>query len=369
MLVVIRTDASALIGTGHVVRCLTLADALRRADCAVLFVCRYLPDHLQQQIEACGHTVQLLASPNALPQSSGSDDYNAWLGVDQLNDARDTRAAVHSVTNHVDLLIVDHYSLDARWEERLESYVNSIMVIDDLANRRHKCDILLDQNLNAQELSKYSQLVPPGCKLLCGPKYALLREEFIIARSNLRERSGDLKRVFVFYGGVDPTGETVKSIKALLSLDRSRLRVTVVAGRSNPRLSEIVSLCQTNDRIEHIEHTERMAELMAQADLALGAGGTTTWERCFLGLPTIAVEVAENQRLVLQAPAEIGLVWNLGWHADVTADDIRNKLKWVLSHSDAVAQMSRAALKQFENAGGGVKEVVKQILRVENVYA
>jgi UDP-2,4-diacetamido-2,4,6-trideoxy-beta-L-altropyranose hydrolase len=180
--ILIRTDASVQIGTGHVMRCLTLADELRGRGAEVIFVCREFDGNLCGYIEEKGYIVHRLPVSDATEQGDQNIEiglkHTAWLGADCQTDVEQVEEIIKDLESPPDWLVVDHYALDERWEECLRSYCKKIMVIDDLADRPHNCDLLLDQNFYENLESRYDGLVPPQCKKFLGPKYALLRPEF-----------------------------------------------------------------------------------------------------------------------------------------------------------------------------------------------
>lgn len=316
--VVIRVDSSEQIGSGHLMRCLTLAEQMRKKNAEVHFISRELIGSLHRLVTEHGFSLHLLPRHEERLNLTG---YAAWLTVSQTMDAEET-VSILSQIPPVDRLVVDSYALDIVWEQQMRPLVREIFVIDDLANRQHDCDILLDQNFYREMQHRYDGLVPPKCKLLLGPSHALLREEFYAARAHLRERDGVLRRILVFYGGCDATCETEKAIHALLQLHLPSVDVDVVVGESNPRRTYIENLCVLHDFLHYHCQVSNMAQLMANADLCLGAGGTTTWERCFLGLPTIVTAIAENQIEICRDCAEVGLIYYLGRWNEVTEEDI-----------------------------------------------
>lgn len=349
-----RADASTQIGTGHVMRCLTLAGDLRRFGMEVSFISRVLPGDLCDYVESKGFTVHGLKE-----ETDFAGDYWEWLGENWLKDAKKIQEILlNEVTNRSDItninrecswlnktftntadttnicsrivaevfsdtgssvktglflnLVVDSYALDCKWEKYLRPYVNKIMVLDDLANRTHDCDILLDQNFYKNMEHRYDELVPFTCQMLLGPKYALLRPEFHQAKKNLRKRDGKVRRILVFFGGSDPTNETKKALEAIKLLNRPDISVDVVVGASNPHKEEIKKMCSQMPNTTYYCQVENMAEMMAAADLAIGAGGATTLERLYLELPTIAIAVAENQVETLEALQEDKYIYYLG---------------------------------------------------------
>lgn len=314
----IRVDSSEQIGSGHLMRCLTLAERLRKDGGEVHFISRDLAGSLNRLVKEHGFPLHLLPQHEENPNLTG---YAAWLTVPQVVDAEET-GEILSRMQPVSRLIVDSYALDVVWEQKLRPLVREIFVIDDLANRRHDCDVLLDQNYYREMRHRYDGLVPPACKLLLGPSHALLREEFYAAREKIGVRDGVLRRILVFYGGSDVTRETEKAIRALVELQLPSVAVDVVVGGSNPCRASIEELCAAHDFLYYHCQVSNMAELMAHADLCLGAGGTTTWERCFLGLPAIVTAVAENQIQICEDCAEVGYIRYLGRWDEVTVGDI-----------------------------------------------
>jgi UDP-2,4-diacetamido-2,4,6-trideoxy-beta-L-altropyranose hydrolase len=309
MRVAIRTDASVIIGTGHVMRCLTLADELHESGAEVVFFCRELPGHLCDWIKGKGYSVNLMTA---------TDTPSLIQRIDPKQDAQEVLAILEGDPSLIwDCMIVDHYDLGASWENEIHRAVSQLVVIDDLADRLHNCEILLDQNYYADMDKRYVDLVPEACRLLLGPSNALLRKEFTIARPRLRVRQGEIKRILIFYGGSDPTGETMKALSAINELGPSDITCDVVVGRANPMRETIRLQCDMMPNVHYYCQVDYMSDLMARADLAMGAGGSTAWERCSLGLPSITTIVAANQEVVTNALAEIGVTWSIGWHQQV----------------------------------------------------
>ena len=313
MHVAFRADASLQIGTGHVLRCLTLADALRERGASCTFVCRPHQGHLLALIEQRGH--QALALPElqegAQPNHNGTA-HGHWLGTDWTTDAQHTQQALRTRTGGqpVDWLVADHYALDARWEEALRPQAHRIMAIDDLADRPHACDLLLDQNLGRSE-ADYDGLLKGETTTLIGPHYALLRPEFAALRAQSlarRQANPQLRRLLITMGGVDKDNATGQVLAALQSCNLpADLRVTVVMGPHAPWLAQVqAQAAQMPWHTEVLVGVNNMAQLMAQSDLAIGAAGSTSWERCCLGLPTIQVVLAQNQEAIALALGRFG---------------------------------------------------------------
>ncbi|WP_036199047.1 UDP-2,4-diacetamido-2,4,6-trideoxy-beta-L-altropyranose hydrolase [Ureibacillus sinduriensis] len=289
---IIRTDASTNIGSGHVMRCLTIAKNLQKQNINVKFWMKELPGHLINFVE--------------------------HEGFETINSAE-----------KADLYLIDHYNIDEEWEKAHRLFTNKIVVIDDLANRPHDCDLILDQNSLPNFESRYDGLVPQHCIRLLGPKYLIMRDEFIEARLNLKERNNQAERILVFMGGSDPTEETIKILKALSKSKSSFEHIDIVVGNGNIHKEEIKHICLKQGYEYHCQ-INYMARLMQRADFSIGAGGSTTWERCYVGLPSSSTIVAENQAFTTIHADDLGAVVNLGWHEKVTVEmyvDLLLKLK------------------------------------------
>lgn len=353
MNIVFRVDASLAMGSGHVMRCLTLARALRERGHHCTFISREHPGNLNPSIKLQGFDLHSLPAE----QCQDADLYHShWLGSSQEHDASQCRQIVLGA--YLDWIVVDHYSLDYRWEQAVAPPDCRVLVIDDLADRFHQCDVLLDQNLG-REVNHYQNLVPENCVLLTGPKNALLRPEFAALRTRSFERraSGRVHEVLITLGGVDIENYTGTILEALRDCNLpEELRFTVVMGATSPHLDTVqviarnspwpvTVLCGIND----------MAERMVFADLAIGAGGGTSWERCCLGLPTLLVVLAENQSFASNALRESGAV-----------DIIDSSMSLVPQLRSAFARLqSPEILKSMTTAaanvcdGGGVSNLVK----------
>ena len=311
MKVAFRADASVLIGTGHVMRCLTLADELARQGHECRFVCREHEGHLGDLITSKGYALSQLPAPsdNEQVMQDSTDNYALWLGVSWQEDARQTLNALTQWKP--DWLVVDHYALDAEWERALANVVSNIMVIDDLANRPHECALLLDQNLGRVS-SDYDGLIPEDCQRLIGPGYALLRPEFAKLReqSLKRRQRPELRRILISLGGVDRTNVTGQVLDALAETGLpASTELDIIMGAAAPYLDEIRQQAAGLAFKATVNvNVADMAERMYLADLSIGAAGSTSWERCCLGLPAILMVLAENQKSAAEALKRSGAV-------------------------------------------------------------
>ncbi len=348
-----RVDASSLIGTGHVMRCLTLADELKRRGASSCFVGRHMPQYLREMLESRGHEIKQFAAVSA-PSVAGELAHADWLGTSQEFDAREMLQALAGQS--WDWLVVDHYALDASWETMLRPRVGHILAIDDLADRQHDCDVLLDQNFYRDMNTRYVGKVPEHCRLLLGPDYAIVREEFRTLREQVAPRMGPVRRILVFFGGVDADNYTGLAIQALLEIGMPNVQVDVVIGAQHPCRESIEAECRRHDGFVCHVQTDRMAELMAAADLSIGAGGSAIWERCCLGLPTITVCTAHNQRDQISDAASDGLVY---------APDIGDNMIYTIRHH-VISLLENAGVRRLISRRGMQAADGRGVLRVIN---
>jgi len=350
--VAIRVDASLEIGSGHVMRCLTLAEALRKRGKHLVFICREHPGNLLDLVRERGfEVIPLPAGKNEFGRDEGGEEntppHSAWLGCDWQTDADQTRAVL--AQRDPDWLIVDHYALDSRWETALRANYRKLMVIDDLADRRHECDLILDQNL--QIPGRYAGLLAKNCRTLLGPRYALLRQQFANARRTNRARNGTVSQLLVFFGGVDSSGETQKALTAIGMLDRPDLMVDVVIGPTNPNRLGIEATCRSYSNMTPYFQVEDMAARMAEADLFVGSGGSSSWERCCLGLPSLVLSTADNQIAQCEALARFGAQVYLGVARSVTSERLLQVIGGVLHLPELLNHLSERSQQLVDAMG------------------
>lgn len=304
MRVAIRVDSGTAIGAGHLMRCLTLADELRDRGARIEFIARDHPGHLADIARARGYQVRLLPA-GIMPTSEPS----SWLGTTPLDDATASLNAAADL-QPLDWIIVDHYAVDADWHRAVRPAARHVLAIDDLADRPLDADIVVDHNFGA-ETKAYETVTPSGATLLLGTKFALIDAAFAKVREETLRRSTVEHhdcRVVLSLGGSDANDATSWVIRTLHFELSAVAEVDVVIGQSHPRPDSVASAARSLPRSRVHVQTSRMAELLSKADLAIGAGGVATLERALLGVPTVAIEIAENQRSALSNLAAIGAV-------------------------------------------------------------
>jgi UDP-2,4-diacetamido-2,4,6-trideoxy-beta-L-altropyranose hydrolase len=366
--VAFRTDASLQIGTGHVMRCLTLADALAARGATCHFLCRTHQGNMIDYIRSRGYathplnTVSGEFAENSLCVSGGGEsrtDHSNWLGVPLDRDV-EACSQVLAVLRP-EWLIVDHYALDYRWERSLAPYCRHLMSIDDLADRPHICDLLLDQTLG-RNAADYRRLVPSACTLLCGSQYALLRPEFAALRSySIQRRSQPaLREILINMGGIDiqnVTGQVLQVLRTCF-LPPS-CRITVVMGPMAPWIDNVRILAKSvPNTTQVLVDVNDMAKLMADSDLAIGAAGASSWERCCLGLPAILIPLANNQVGVAKSLESSGAVM----HIDLTQVTSTKFSDLFIAFSDDLSLLQKMSVRAANVLdGSGVLAVMREM--------
>lgn len=361
---VFRVDASIDMGSGHVMRSLTLADELRKHGAAITFITRAHPGNMADAIKKKGYELCLLPAPSFdYKQRKDDVSHASWLGVTWEQDIEETRFAMGD--SKPEWLIVDHYGLDARWHRELRKQVGQILAIDDLADRPLDCDMLLDQTYGRQE-DDYLQWVPSNCQMLLGSRYALLRPEFSVLRSAAIEKRkvfNGINRILVSMGGTDPENVTATVLKGLSGIDwQQNPVIDVVMGGNAPHLDEVIELPKKSTlKIMVSTDVADMAERMLAADLAIGAGGTTSWERCCLGLPTLMISLAENQTLIAYKVEKAGASIYIGSMDVFTAKSVKSSLKMLNENSGLMRDMASTGFQLAD--GAGVKRLADRMVQ------
>lgn len=366
MKIVFRVDASIQMGTGHVMRCLTLANALKNQGAECHFICREHPGNMIGLITQQGHHVYSLpyiGTSQQLKQKNHVVDLShaSWLGVTQDEDANLCVSIIKSL--QPDWLILDHYALDIRWEQKLRPFCQRIMVIDDLADRQHDCDILIDQNYLPFYEQRYDRLVPATTKKLLGPSFILLRDEFLKLREEKPQRTSTTEAHFLInFGGVGNYSLLSKVIEAINIFQKQSFYI--VTGKLE--VHQFLKLKKTisYSKVKIVETAANMANLMSQSQYAIGACGSTVWERFCLGLNSGLVEMAENQIPLLSYLTKMNLIDNLGEFNSLTTDNILNLLE-TFDLTDAKYSHRKSEIMNLID-GKGTQRVVDMVLEVAN---
>lgn len=317
--IIFRVDSSLKIATGHVMRCLTLANALKNSQVEIIFICRDLEGNIIDRIKQSNFIVKILPKPNKPITLALENPYLEWLEVNLSEDVKQTKEIISKLETKP-TLIIDHYAINEIWENEIRELVNKIIVIDDLANRKHNCNILVDQNLYHNYQTRYDNLVPKNCQKFLGPEYAILREQFFKIKPRKRT---EVKNILVCFGGIDPDNITLKAVKAIIEAKKT-LKINfnvIVIGAKNNYQEEVRQICRES-KFEYKNYVNDMAKVMHWADLTIGAGGSMSWERCYMNLPSIVISVAENQIGICQTLDDKGVIKYLGDNSNVDQENV-----------------------------------------------
>ncbi len=333
MRIAIRADASLAIGSGHVTRTLTLALALRERGHQVRFLSRVRSGNLTDRVAAAGFDL------TPLPVTTGQE--STWLGASYGDEVEQVGAELRR--QPCEVLVVDHYALGMAWERTMRPLVNGIVAIDDLADREHDCELLLDQNLGRKP-ADYAGLVPPGATMLLGPRFALLREQFRMPHQRPRPRSGSIARLLISMGGFD-NGDATSLV--LAELDHPRIAdaidIEVVLPPEAPHSERVSARVASMKKARYLGRVDDMAASMERADLAIGAAGTTAWERAAVGLPALIVILAANQAPGARACETEGIARILGELGRMEPGTITRSVLRLLDDPGSVARMAERA--------------------------
>ncbi len=336
---IVRADANNEIGWGHLMRCLALARAWQDAGGQVTFITDCQSDGLRQRLREEGFGTHLLAHP--YPHNS---DWDRTKGI---------------LINHkTTWVVLDGYHFDEAYQQRIRDCGHRLLVIDDMAHLKHYfADIVLNQNLHAEQLHYSGEAYTHW---LLGTRYVLLRREFLAWKNWKREITKVAQHVLVTMGGGDPKNSTLGVIQVLQDIDVPGLEAVVVVGASNPHLKLLKAATkQSRIPINLIEDARNMPELMAWADIAISAGGSTAWELAFMGLPAIFLPLTDNQRPITRSLASAGAALDLGYYSEATPVDIRKALVLFLSEKKVRVKMTQRGRQLVD--GEGISRVMMSI--------
>jgi len=344
---VIRADATKEMGTGHIMRCIALAQAWQDMGGTVVFVSDCRSEFIKQRIiEECFELVKI-----EQPYPHPGDIETLLNCVSNVNEKKDILSQTW--------VILDGYHFDAAYQKSIQEAGYRLMVIDDYVHLDHYyADIILNQNISAID---YTYHFDNNAIKLLGADYAMLRREFIQYKNQIHGTSKDIKKILVTLGGADPDNITVKVIRALKRLNDSALNAKVIVGPANPNLDELnKEVADVFFKCEIVYAVSDMPGLMAWADLAISAAGSTCWELCYMGVPSLVVVAAENQRKIAFELDKCGAAISLGWHETLTDEKIYLKIKEVISYSDVLKETAKKCRSIIN--GNGVHKIISKLL-------
>ena len=330
-LLIVRADANAQIGAGHIMRCFALAQGWQAQGGQVIFITNCKSESLQQRLMKEGFGF------NPVEENS--------------KDCPDHKASLAVLEKYLNAWVaLDGYHFDETYQLRIKEMGHRLLVFDDTAHLQHyHSDVILNQNINAEYLHYSRELFT---RLLLGLRYVVLRSEFLGWKGRERMFASSTRRVLVTLGGGDPDNQTLKVIRALRRIGLKDLQVKVVVGAANPHSAVLESASRScSFPIQLVRDARNMAELMAWADLAVSAGGSTCWEMAFMGLPCVILVLAENQQGIAKGIGEAGSGVNLGWFEGVTEGDILDTLSNLLSDPSRLRALSNMAKGLIDGKG------------------
>ena len=347
-IIFIRVDSSTKIGYGHLIRCISLADTLKKSF-EIKFICTNLNGNLISQIN------------NFLFKVFRFNVKSQTIKI--KNDAEKTISIIKKHGNKKSMLILDSYILSKEWENHVKPYVEKLIVIDDEPNRSHNCDLLIDQNLHNRHKGSYTGLIPAQSKKLLGPKFAMIRKEFKTLRNSVKIRTYPIENILVSFGGTDTDNQSTKILNLFHEID-SNFHIDVVVGKGNTHRKNIKNLCSKNKNFSYYEQIDYIGKLMLKADLAIGSSGSTAWERCCLGLPSIISISANNQKNIAIELSEKKCLINLGSVKKLKALDYKLSIDKISKQQ--LENMSKNSFRLVD--GDGTKRILKQILSMSMRY-
>lgn len=360
--VAIRADGAPWLGLGHLARCVALAEEIQRAKGQVVIYTRPWRAEVVAWVKAQGVSVVTLpALSDPRPKERACD----WLGVSERDDVAAMVSAVKATQGPVDWVVADHYGLGATWDMGWQSREVRVLALDDLASRRREVDLLVDVN-RSPEPNVYAGLVPDSAQVLLGPRYALLRQAVVKARQHPKDVTAD-RRLVVMMGGADADNVTQAVLKAWEALKRDEAwLVDVLVGAANPHTDQLEATWKAHPRIRlwtpQEQTPDALAQVMRRGWLCVGAAGGSSWERAALGLPTLMVTTADNQRPVAHLCQTAGVArWLNPVGEDLTASLFEQALRWAWDSPESLSAMAGAGTQLVD--GMGVCRVVAAMMR------
>jgi len=294
-----RVDASNIIGTGHIYRCINLASIYKKQypKINIYFISKNHPFNLNEKIREKFTCFEI----NLNNSNNINLNIDTWLGESQLIDSKKTISVIEQNNLKIDWLIIDHYAINYIWENELKKYVKNICVIDDFTNRKHNCNILINQQINNNEIIKYKNIVNNDCKVLTGNDYLFFHDKYYDLEINKNIKS--LKRINIFMGGADTHNITNTIIDICYNFNKNNnlnIIFDVLIGKSNKYYHQLENKLKEYENFNLYYNLNFIGDLLLKADLAIGAPGTSSYERCLTLTPTLMICLATNQKTVIQ---------------------------------------------------------------------
>jgi UDP-2,4-diacetamido-2,4,6-trideoxy-beta-L-altropyranose hydrolase len=317
--IIFRTDSSYNIGSGHVARCVNLANLLA-AECH--FICRNLKGNINNIIQENGHILHEI--------NSGEIEIE-----EELSEENDVENLIHSISP--DAIIIDHYGIGHKWERFFIRSYEKILVIDDI-NRKHISEVaILDQNYRENFQNKYAE----NLKRFLGPEYCILSKDFI-DQSNKKSCPDKVRSIMIYFGGSDMHEQTIR-VYNIIRNNFISLKINLVLSENSKSLNTFRSIDDPN--LDLFININNMHEIMMKSDLFIGAAGTTSWERAKLGLPTMCITIANNQIPTGEDLHSAKVHYYIGHYNRIEDNDILSKFEYFYKHPKNLKQFFDNSLK------------------------
>ena len=342
--VLFRVDSSSKIGGGHLIRCLELAKLFKKNEYKIFFICRNFVGNLNNGVTEENFNLLLIDDPS---KNYERDFNNSEILIKNLG--------------KFNFLVVDNYQLDILWESQMRKYAKKIIAIDDLANRKHDCDILIDQNFAENNDLRYEGLVNKNTIKLLSPKYSIIKKEFrnINIKKSVNKK---VENIFICFGATDPSNHSIKVIEALDLLNYELNSINVFTTEENLNYEALKKKCSTTKNCFFYSNKFQLPEILSSCDLAIGSGGSMCWERAFLGVPSIVFGIAKNQIEIIKALIKNEIVVGEHWNPKPDINLIKYWLKFVIDNPKILGKLSNKSKEMVDGFGlDRINEYIKPV--------